>query len=1408
VTESGAPSAARVKRVRKVAKEWRASLIDVSGANRMLYYRDLKVGTLDLAGAKAGGISELVRGNPVRPSRLFDDNARIVQATRALKAISARARVVAEEFGIPVSAMATGFATWTPDELDDPTRIATLDDTEGDDADGRAKRVARSGTGRAPAAPVLLRPVEITPRPGSVDAFEVAAVGEPELNPVLLHLLDASYGVRIDDEALLEEAGGDVDEIYERLTKLVQDAVPGFTITERSVIGNFFYAEQPMVEDLDDDQAAFLAASDVIAALAGDDDAAAAARSAGGEVAVSAPDLLPPDTEHLVLDADGSQSYVINAIAAGQNLVVQGPPGTGKSQTIANTIAELAASGKSVLFVAQKRAAITAVLRRLEAIGLRDLALDLFESGRSRKAVVTALGQAIATSKTIARPRVEALHEQLQRSRDGLVAHRDALHELRLPWGMAIQGARDTDGNTNYGFYDWATESWGAATQTRLDLRALMLWQEATHERLREAIGELAEQGGLEASFATRPGWSVGHLNSPERVNEGTTLVGDLLDRYLPEARTHVAAATEAAGIPVPDHAGLSWAQQLTALLTRAAELDAGGAHDALDPTTVDATLLSRLLFATGGRGYRKQHPQDLGVFARRRARKQARTLLGELVPDDRMHVALGDVEQLRREWLQWTSAQPRPAVVPNLTALQSAVTELQRNLSEFAPFVQNVPLDAMPFDQIESWLTTMRGDRSRFRLPRLFELRRELQQGGCGPVLDEITGLDGTVTPELARDKLTFSFAMSVIEHLEATDPRLAGIDATDLQRWSTTFSARDREHRDANVARIRRAVAEHLTRALDANPEQAQLIDYQVKRKRGFKPIRELFGEAHDVILAAKPVWALSPQMVSELLPAMRLFDVVIFDEASQVLPAAAIPAISRGHQVVVAGDSLQLPPTTLFTRTVSALYADDDDDLELPASAAEDDEPPLRAGLVVRDVESILDALELKLGRERSRHLAWHYRSRDEKLIATSNTYVYRPRGRMMTTFPSADSADALRHDVVPPSAGLGTTNKSPIGEVNHVVDLIAQHAHGRPNVSLGVIAFGVEHARRIEKELERRALDDPTLDEFVKATGDEPFFVKNIERVQGDEREVIVLTVGYARGTDGRLRYNWGPVLQEGGFRRVNVAISRARSQMVLVTSFKAEEIDERGSEAEGFQLMRRFIIFAATGGQDFGDEGEQDVPLNPFEYDIYQRLTDAGLHVVPQWGVGGYRLDFAIRHPSNPGAFVLAVEADGAAYHSGLVARERDRLRQEQLEARGWRFVRIWSTDWFYNPQAQLDRVLAEYETRLAELNGLTHRRSGPASSASADESLAAAPTWHVSTGTRSARPPVRRGLTIDQYSDPQLQAIVRWVRSDDLPHTRDELFETVKSELGFLRNGKKIVDRINGAIEAVLSSGA
>lgn len=380
------------------------------------------------------------------------------------------------------------------------------------------------------------------------------------------------------------------------------------------------------------------------------------------------------------------------------------------------------------------------------------------------------------------------------------------------------------------------------------------------------------------------------------------------------------------------------------------------------------------------------------------------------------------------------------------------------------------------------------------------------------------------------------------------------------------------------------------------------------------------------------------------------------------------------------MVAGDSRQLPPTTFFDGSGN----DDEDD---------DDERSLTV------FESILDVMDSLLSR---RPITWHYRSQDERLIAFSNHNIYHGT---LTTFPGAASTTCVNFELVQHRLGEPADTRSYPDEVGRVVELMIDHAEQRPDETLGVIAMGLYHASRIEEMLRRRLDQEssPALEAFFDEMAEERAFVKNLERVQGDERDAVILSVGYGKTSDGRLMYRFGPLNAEGEERRLNVAVTRARRRMTVVSSFSHTEMDPNRSSALGVQHLRGFLRYAESGGSDLSDTAGT-TPLNPFELDVLDKLTAAGLDVLPQYGCSGYRIDFAVRHPDRPGRFALAVEADGASYHSSPTARDRDRLRQDHLERLGWRFCRIWSTDWFSDHTREVDRVMQAYRLALTEID--------------------------------------------------------------------------------------------------------
>jgi very-short-patch-repair endonuclease len=302
------------------------------------------------------------------------------------------------------------------------------------------------------------------------------------------------------------------------------------------------------------------------------------------------------------------------------------------------------------------------------------------------------------------------------------------------------------------------------------------------------------------------------------------------------------------------------------------------------------------------------------------------------------------------------------------------------------------------------------------------------------------------------------------------------------------------------------------------------------------------------------------------------------------------------------------------------------------------------------------------------------------------------------------------DCLRHVVVrqTPEPGQET---SVTAEVEQVVELILEHARTRPGESLGVIALGIKHAERIDTSLRGALARQPELEFFFADDRPEPFFVKNLERVQGDERDAIILSIGYGKHPDGRMRYQWGPLLRDGGERRLNVAATRAKHSLTLVSSFSSQDVDPDRLTKAGAKLLADYLEYAGSGGTSAATSSGS--ALNPFEADVRDRLAQCGITVVPQFGVGGYRVDFAATHPDDAERMLLAIETDGASYRQSGSVRDRDRLRGEHLQRLGWSFHRIWSTNWFRDPASEVAKLQKAYQDAVSAA-GLAQPETAPA----------------------------------------------------------------------------------------------
>jgi very-short-patch-repair endonuclease len=381
------------------------------------------------------------------------------------------------------------------------------------------------------------------------------------------------------------------------------------------------------------------------------------------------------------------------------------------------------------------------------------------------------------------------------------------------------------------------------------------------------------------------------------------------------------------------------------------------------------------------------------------------------------------------------------------------------------------------------------------------------------------------------------------------------------------------------------------------------------------------------------------------------------------------------------------------------------------------------------------------------------------------------------------------------------------------------LIIEHARSSPDESLGVIAMGIKHAERIEDCLRERLQESPALadeiGDFLAEDKEERFFVKNLERVQGDERDAIILSIGYGKNANGQLPLRFGPLLVDGGERRLNVAVTRAKHRATLVSSFNAGDIDLAKTNAAGVHLLRQYLQYVGSEGANFGDAILEKPLLNPFEVDVRDTFAARGLNLTPQYGTSGYWIDYVAPHPTQPGRYVLAIECDGASYHSSESARDRDRLRQSQLERLGWTFCRIWSSEWFYNKESVVDQVLAVYKQAVEDADKPPEpkRERNPERDQNSDSALIAD---DIAEQVRAAygkpnnllppqrdtkgRPNVAPGYTIESYTLAELVRLVRWIKKGDHIYTEDELVRELMRELDFRRLGAKIETKFKQAI--------
>ncbi|MCK6550734.1 AAA domain-containing protein [Myxococcota bacterium] len=1316
-------------RLQRASDEWRSKLIDFSRRNSLLYFTPRKTSTLDTPALRPAVERRLLDGKSVRVTELFDGADAVA---RALVAHKKRVENF-EERGLSTLHAAFGVASWRPE-------------------DG----------GRPPAAPVLMLPLKSEPTKRGYRDVELTAESDPHINGVLMTYLEREYGIALDEEDLLapQEEEGVVEPslVLERLRRALGHRVPELRLDERFILGNFSFQKLAMVKDLASPEV--LAASVMVSAIAGVANARAALKPREAPVDPRSLDLRAPAEDVGILDADSSQAVAIAAVLSGRSGVIQGPPGCGKSQTIANLIAALVERGRRVLFVAEKRAAIEVVLKRLQSAKLDPLLLDVASEGQKKRALAQRLAVSLEAARSVPPINHAALDARLADQRRALMDHARRVHEPQPP---SLSPLVELEGEL------LALRRRGLEARTRWMRQSLGAMTPAVVADAQRELRLLAADAPLFVGEVQSP-WMRAQLERPQQLEAALALVR----RATSVALEAIALAREAASSArLRSPATMRGVRAMQVTMAELAEILA---RFDLALFREDLEAHARAL-EPGSKGWLSRLWAFLTSADYRRSLRTLRALTrGEQPGAPELFTSAIQGRDLLVRWRALAEGGALPANPPSARELQQRLDALDGLLGEARAWVE---LDEDPM--LESLVSTFdhldRESHLAHRIHGVQARTRALVSLGFAQLVEEIRR--ERYAPEGWADRARAAWVASCIEDIYLRVPEVVAFRGRAHDQIVADYQATDRHRLQANALRIRSAHGPALFHVMNQYPEQADVVQREAKKKTRNLGLRSLANEAPDVLTSLFPCWIASPLAVSNSIPPRPgLFDVVIFDEASQVLPEDAVTSLMRGKIAVVAGDRHQLPPTTFF--------ADRDDG---------DDEPMSNDESGTAGFESLLDAMSTFL---ETWSLDWHYRSRDERLIAFSNHEVYDGR---LVTFPSVGTESSIRHVLVPSGKAAGQ-GESSSDEVQRVVELIGEHARTRPDESLGVITLGIRHMQRIEAALDRAIDEDPILAAYwERQSSDERPFVKNLERVQGDERDAIILTVGYTKDASGHLPLRFGPILQDGGYRRLNVAITRARHRMTVVSSFDHRDLDPakvRGRR--GLELLRNYLEFAANRGERDTDRGMTGFPVNAFEADVQAALESRGLSCVPQLGVSSYRLDLAVRHPRQPGRFVLAVECDGASYHSAPTVRDRDRLRQQHLEALGWRFCRVWSTDWFQRREEEIARVVREFEDAVASIDAAD--ADGPRAPAMpavgaldvaptlGDESIAADALRSVRKGPR---PPVPQGFAIDEYDRRDLDRLAAWIRSDGRLRTDAELVGELMSELGFKRRGARIV---------------
>lgn len=1199
-------------------------------------------------------------------------------------------------------------------------------------------------------APLILIPVSLQ-RGGANEKFKIKwRSEEPAANLSLQAKMKAEFGIIIPD--LPDDDDFDIESYFVNVNNAIS-AQERFTVEQnKMVLGFFSFAKFLMYRDLDPANwpSGFkIDNSKLIKGLL--QDGFSTPKDLFEEDIHIDEHIYSARIFHVV-DADSSQTLAIEEVRRGRDIVIQGPPGTGKSQTITNIIASAIADGKKVLFVAEKMAALEVVQRRMSNIGLGPLCLELHSSKSNKRAVLEELkntkdlGRPITDNNTRNNIKLDELKHELN-------SHAKSLHIIHQP---SLLTPYNIIGNLvklkqyNHGLpkvkllncQNWSPEVKTAKRDLLMDLAdrinqigipAKSIWRGVDRMQLlpseTDTFRELLDE--LQKSFAIIL-----------KLIQQTEIEFNLSGKTIGDFKNIKAISSVFKTLPDLDSTTLSsqyWQNDISFVyeIVRNGkyleELKENLTGIVLDNAyNIDLYPIRDALVKHGGSIFR--------IFnsSYKSAVKQLESIVSQpLLKDNKYRIELIDKiihaqknadslkvnQQISREcfgknWLgehsDWKSLFDIIAWVKGLRQ-----NDLPNDFLTSCSHINDLKVTAINLDKIENAIA-----KTTDQIANLFQfLKCDVQrQFGVASINDierhdlltcinlwgnsmesitqwisfkmrydklekeELLDFSNKLwTGEISYDRVIEIFEKAyydyMIDLILKAYPDLLDFDGHNHDKVIQNF--RESDNYDIERARLELRVSHYNSiPRVDGGIGPLGILNGEFAKKRNHLPIRKLLKKAGSAIQAIKPVFMMSPLSVAQFLePGSMEFDLLVIDEASQVEPVDALGAIARTKQLVVVGDTRQLPPTRFFARmtgNVSDGESEEDDNVS------------------TSDVESIL-GLCLAKGLPQ-RMLRWHYRSKHQSLIAVSNKEFY--ENKLFIVPSPYDASSGMGLNFIYINNGVfdsGGTSTNQI-EAKAVAEAVIKHALECPELSLGIGTFSMKQKQAIIDELELLRRKYPDTETFFSGMHpNEPFFIKNLENIQGDERDVIFISVGYGKNSTGYMAMRFGPLSLDGGERRLNVLISRAKRKCMVFSSIKSEDIDLERAKGIGVASLKLFLRFAETGKLDYNKITDREAD-SIFEEQVADAIRAKGYDVKMQIGIAGFFIDLAVVHPEMPGRFVLGIECDGANYHSSRSARDRDRLRQAVLEDHGWIIHRIWSTDWFRRPQEQVEKVLEAIST--------------------------------------------------------------------------------------------------------------